>query len=222
MINTEKFLTYFLNTFVIGILLYLTVSLLVVINDTYLFIFMSVMVVWALSFPIIEKVNVRHILKNVYKDYSFIVQAVSFKPSPGTSLIAELASKSVTVKDIDSMILMTCNLEHGCNYYDKKLKQELKEVTIDMYGFGKCSKPSDNITLHQTSKILEEHENIIKTKTGRFFVYYEPIHELVGKNQDRDELKKGAYLFELVDKSQQQKFEKFIKDKLKGKLKEAV
>jgi len=219
MISIEKFLTYFLKVIFSGLLVFLIASLKFPIDKSILFIFIVFMAIWALSFPLVGQFNVRIILKKKYYSYrSIVVQAISFQPAPGTSLISELNSKAVSVDNIEYMLLMTCNLAHGCDYYDKKLKKQLEHVKIDMYGSGKCPKHGENITLYTTTDSLEEHENIIKTKQGRFFIYYEPSHKLVGKNKDRDELKKGAYLFELKDKDDQDALEEAIKDKLEKKL----
>lgn len=201
--SKSNFLSYMINAFAIGLLIFGLLAIFGQFNQVSFMLFVIIFTIWALSMPLFSDFCKRKYLanyQNKYKDVSFIVHGVSLMPSPGTSLLADLDMIGIGAYHIKSMVLMTCNLQHGCEYYDQQLKKELQDIKIDMYGFGVCRKTNDNITLHSVSKILTEHENIITTKDNRIFVYYEPSHILTKKNKDT--LKDGAYLFEVIRNEQ--------------------
>ena len=212
--NNSNFLSYFVKTFFIGFLLFSLLALFDIYNPIIFIIFIGALTVWGLSMPFFmdycQKKYLK-IYKKKYKDIDFVYKNMSLAPHPGTSLLSDLEMTGISVGDIKSMLLMTCNLWRGCEYYDQKLRAQLKHVNIDMYGFGACEKVNSNITLYPVSKVLIEHENIITTKSGRVFVYYEPSH--IFKNC-KDILKDGAYLFEVMNNNQQ--FKQSIVNKLEN------
>ncbi len=137
------------------------------------------------------------------------------EPKPGTTLLDLLKKNHVSVEKIKTMSLMACSLEHGCEYYLKKLSKELKDTTISIYGYyqgsmdiKKCSE--SNITFYQTKNILTEHINLIRIKDDELFICYEPEHIVIGKE---DILKYGSCLVKVKEKNKDVVEHSFI-DKL--------
>lgn len=194
----------FLKITTIGsILLFLVVSLTEYITPIWMIIFIP-----AVFMHIVQEYKNSKNLKKVKEEGVFsnddIFLSTATYPQPGTTLMHMLKAEGVVCQDVKAMQLMTCSLEHGCEYYQDKLINDGYKIDlidkIDIYGMGDIKESvkicqSDKVKLHSTKTKLTKHINIITTRDERCFVCYEP-HHIIDKN-GKDILKYGSFLVEI-------------------------
>lgn len=173
-------------------------------------------------------------LKKAEKDQIFVKNDIFLStatyPQPGTTLMYMLKAEGMTCQDIKAMQLMTCSLQHGCDYYQKKLIEDGYRIDlidkIDIYGYDDRGSEeqevsiceSEKVELHPTEVKLTRHINIITTRDKRCFVCYEPHH--IVNEAGEDILEYGSFLVKIQSDNIKNIMEKFEQEIFKKEIKE--
>lgn len=125
-------------------------------------------------------------------------------PRPSSSMISSLNLQGVRTTDIKHIDLMTFDLIDAKTYLEShglKFRAAVSansELTVRIFGSGQIPEENDipGLSYFNTVEQLIEHVNLITSKDGRRFVWYEPIHTC---SDGEHKLPMGAYLIEVND-----------------------
>jgi hypothetical protein len=130
-----------------------------------------------------------------------------FSLRPMGSLLASLHENNVSESSILNIKLMTASLQHARTYWtksrngDEPLVETIgnnADLRVTIFGRsddGSCvDSPHPRLAFVRTEQKLLEHINLIETKSGQSYVWYESYHDVVA---GRECFKGGAYLIKI-------------------------
>jgi hypothetical protein len=129
-----------------------------------------------------------------------------FAPTPMGSVLASLGRVGVSPETIATIELMSADVDETIAYFERDsgngcfltTLKHCPEMKVTVYGQTRSTaKEHSRITVVPTVEKYTEHTNLITTKDGNQFVWFEPYHNV--KN-GRHYFGKGAYLFEVTPK----------------------
>jgi hypothetical protein len=134
------------------------------------------------------------------------IRTFVYVPTPIGSLLESLNSQDVATSDLVQIMLMSSDLQESVDYYKNgddegisllKILDDNPELTASIYGPSsdpRITSPHARISLIPTLGDLTEHKNLIDTKKGQSFVWYEPYHKVL---RGKQYFTHGAYLIEI-------------------------
>lgn len=141
-----------------------------------------------------------------------------FAPTPLGSLGNSLAKQGIDFDQIDTITVMSSNLAETKGYLKTPMNgdepflnilDKFKDMHMVYYGFSNdpnIKSDHPRVAFVPIKEKITEHKNLITTKNGPNYMWYEPCHDIV--NGD-DYFGGGAYLIELTEKGRKQAEEVF-------------
>ena len=130
----------------------------------------------------------------------YSVVSVSNFPNPGQTMMDHLEEKGINVAHLESLDFMVYSLSNGyIKTFVRQLKTKNPEIIIRLSGKGPVESETAELVndVCETNHHLTRHKNIIKTKDGRSFVWFEPRHSVTYRNgKEFHSLPFGAFLLE--------------------------
>jgi hypothetical protein len=162
---------------------------------------------WAVPAGILILLAHAHAVQ-VRRQFGDKIRAFVYQPTPIGSLVESLNSQDVATADLKHVMLMSADLEEGVHYYLEgddegvslvRMLEKNPDLTVSVYGPSKnpnVKSPHERMSLLLTTGVgeLTEHKNLILTKDGQKFVWYEPYHNVVNGHHY---FNRGAYLVEI-------------------------
>jgi len=145
----------------------------------------------------------------VARQFGNKIRGFVYVPTPIGSMVESLNSQNVATSDLINISLMSSDLQESITYYKEgdyegvsllRIMDANPDLTATIYGPSKTpaiKSPHDRMSLVVTPVKLTEHKNLIDTKRGQSFVWYEPYHEVFRGDQY---FTHGAYLIEIDKK----------------------
>jgi len=140
---------------------------------------------------------------NVRRKFGGTILAFVQSPTPIDSLIGVMEQRGISVAGVKTFSMMSADVAGSIAYYQRTdhTKKHLNEILDDcpntsvvIYGPPDEVEPilpHERMSIIRISERTTEHTNLITMRDGRFFVWYEPFHEIVN---GRNYFTRGAYL----------------------------
>lgn len=143
----------------------------------------------------------------VQKKFGGRILAFAYVPTPIGSLLKSLSTQDVATAELKQINLMSSDLSESVDYYEKgdeegvsltRILDNNPDLAVIAIGPSKkrgIKAPHGRISLVVAQGGYEEteHVNLISTKGGQNYVWYEPYHNVINR---KHYFTKGAYLVE--------------------------
>jgi hypothetical protein len=213
---------------------YLTVILLVgsaatfaLVPDKYAF---PSLIFWVVLSAIVMIVAQQE-TRSVARRFGGALREFAYLPTPMDSIVDLLERQGVASDEIDTITLMSCDLQESLNYLfghtppgggafgDLLFAHPDIKATI----YGRQNGPLRNanypIEIKPIIKRRTDHTNLFTAKNGRAFVWYEPYHSVVNGSHC---FTRGAYLIEVPEATRDKLLQDFYPSLLTDKSKRGV